>query len=82
MHFEILNSWYFLRQAFTEIHTPKLIGGASEGGSTVFSLAYFGRPACLAQSPQLHKQMALCADMDRVFEISKVFYGTCGACTC
>lgn len=26
--------------------------------------------ACLAQSPQLHKQMALCADMDRVFEIS------------
>jgi aspartyl/asparaginyl-tRNA synthetase len=25
--------------------------------------------ACLAQSPQLHKQMAICADFPRVFEI-------------
>jgi aspartyl-tRNA synthetase len=27
---------------FTEIHSPKLIGGASEGGSNVFQLQYFG----------------------------------------
>jgi len=27
---------------FTEIHTPKLIGGASEGGSEVFAVKYFG----------------------------------------
>jgi aspartyl-tRNA synthetase len=40
---------------FTEIHSPKLIGGASEGGSNVFQLKYFGDPACLAQSPQLYK---------------------------
>jgi len=33
---------------FTEIHSPKLIGGASEGGSNVFTLKYFGQPACLA----------------------------------
>ena len=58
---------------FTEIHSPKLIGGASEGGSNVFTLSYFNTPACLAQSPQLYKQMALCADMDRVFEIGPVF---------
>ncbi|GBF98768.1 hypothetical protein Rsub_11174 [Raphidocelis subcapitata] len=32
-----------------------------------------GRPACLAQSPQLPKQMAICADFDRVFEIGPVF---------
>jgi aspartyl-tRNA synthetase len=35
-------------QGFQEIHTPKLIGGASEGGSSVFKLDYMGQPGCLA----------------------------------
>jgi aspartyl-tRNA synthetase len=39
----------------------------------VFRLKYFGKDACLAQSPQLYKQMAICADFDRVFEIGPVF---------
>ena len=57
-----------------EIHSPKLIGGASEGGSNVFTLDYFGRPACLAQSPQLYKQMACAnAGLERVFETGPVF---------
>jgi aspartyl-tRNA synthetase len=59
---------------FIEIHTPKLIGGASEGGSDVFTLDYFGQPACLAMSPQLHKQMtAACSGFERVFEVGPVF---------
>ena len=29
--------------------------------------------ACLAQSPQLYKQMAISADMGRVFEVGPVF---------
>ena len=58
---------------FTEIHSPKLIAGASEGGADVFTLDYMGRTACLAQSPQLYKQMAICGDMKRVFEIGPVF---------
>jgi aspartyl/asparaginyl-tRNA synthetase len=33
---------------FIEIHSPKLIGGASEGGADVFKLNYFGKDACLA----------------------------------
>jgi aspartyl-tRNA synthetase len=60
-------------RGFTEIHTPKLIAGASEGGAEVFRTDYFGRPACLAQSPQLYKQMAICGDMGSVFEIGPVF---------
>lgn len=60
-------------QGFQEIHSPKLIGGSSEGGAEVFRLEYFGTPACLAQSPQLYKQMAICADLERVFEIGPVF---------
>ena len=59
---------------FVEIQTPKILGGASEGGSSVFHLKYFGEPACLAQSPQLYKQMcAACSDLERVFEIGPVF---------
>jgi len=63
-----------LKKDFVEIHTPKLIGGASEGGSEVFTLDYFGQPACLAMSPQLHKQMAAaCSGFERVFETGPVF---------
>lgn len=46
---------YLLLQDFIEIHTPKLIGGSSEGGANIFKLKYFGKDACLAQSPQLYK---------------------------
>ncbi|GMI09658.1 hypothetical protein TrRE_jg11349 [Triparma retinervis] len=63
-----------MSKGFTEIHTPKIIGGASEGGSDVFNLDYFGRPACLAMSPQLHKQIcAACSGFERVFECGPVF---------
>lgn len=58
---------------FTEIHSPKLIGGTSEGGAEVFRFEYFGTPACLAQSPQLYKQMGVVCDLERVFEIGPVF---------
>ena len=65
---------FLLSKNFIEIHTPKLIGGASEGGANVFTLKYFNQPACLAQSPQLYKQMAAaCGGFDRVFEIGPVF---------
>jgi len=60
-------------RGFTEIHSPKLIAGTSEGGAEVFHVGYMGRPGCLAQSPQLYKQMSICADLDRVFEIGPVF---------
>ncbi|KAJ3360351.1 hypothetical protein HDU91_004651 [Kappamyces sp. JEL0680] len=55
---------------FTEIHTPKLISAASEGGANVFKVTYFKENAFLAQSPQLYKQMMICADFDRVYEIA------------
>ncbi|KAJ3837715.1 putative aspartate-tRNA ligase [Lentinula raphanica] len=58
---------------FLEIHTPKLQGGASESGASVFKLKYFGRLAFLAQSPQLFKQMAIAADFGGVFEVGPVF---------
>jgi aspartyl-tRNA synthetase len=57
-------------RGFTEIHTPKLLGAASEGGANFFKVGYFNRSAFLAQSPQLHKQMMICADFDKVYEIA------------
>lgn len=60
---------YLDRQHFTEIQTAKLQGSATEGGASVFKVEYFGRPAFLAQSPQLAKQMAVIADMGRVYEV-------------
>ncbi len=60
-------------QGFIEIHTPKLIAGESESGAGVFTTDYFGTTACLAQSPQLFKQMAIVSDLQRVFEIGPVF---------
>jgi len=60
-------------QGFVEIHTPKIIAGESESGAGVFTTDYFGTTACLAQSPQLYKQMAISSDLDRVFEIGPVF---------
>jgi aspartyl-tRNA synthetase len=65
---------FLLQKGFVEIHTPKLLGGASEGGAAVFTLQYFDQPACLAQSPQLYKQIcAACGGFDKVFEIGPVF---------
>ena len=64
---------FLYKKGFIEIHTPKLIAGASEGGTNVFKMKYFDQDACLAQSPQLYKQMAIIGDMDRVFEIGPVF---------
>ncbi|KNE67770.1 aspartate-tRNA ligase [Allomyces macrogynus ATCC 38327] len=64
---------FLYARGFTEIHTPKMIGAASEGGANVFEVTYFKTKAYLAQSPQFYKQMMIGADFERVFEIGPVF---------
>jgi nondiscriminating aspartyl-tRNA synthetase len=60
------------RQRFVEIHTPKIVGSATESGATVFRLDYFGRPGYLAQSPQFYKQLMV-GVFERVYEVGPVF---------
>ena len=60
------------QRGFVEIHTPKLVGSATEGGANVFRLDYFGRDAFLAQSPQFYKQIMV-GVFERVFEVGPVF---------
>jgi len=64
---------YLNSKDFTEIHSPKLQGAATESGASVFKVSYFKSNAFLAQSPQLAKQMAIAADFERVYEIGPVF---------
>ncbi|QHN88113.1 Aspartate--tRNA ligase 2, cytoplasmic [Arachis hypogaea] len=50
-------------EGFVEIYTSKLIA----------LLNYKGHPVCRAESPHLHKQMPIYADVGRVFEIGSAF---------
>ena len=58
---------------FCEVHSPKLVGGATEGGAEVFAVDYFGQRAYLAQSPQLYKQLLVAAGFERVYEVGPVY---------
>lgn len=64
---------FLLKKDFIEIHSPKLIGTASESGADVFEVKYFDTKAYLAQSPQFYKQMAIAGGFGRVFECGAVF---------
>jgi aspartyl-tRNA synthetase len=64
---------YWREQGFIEIHTPKLMGSASESGAELFRVDYFDESAYLAQSPQFYKQMAMAGGFGKVFEIGPVF---------
>ncbi|WP_461865787.1 aspartate--tRNA(Asn) ligase [Thermococcus sp.] len=64
---------FFHSEWFIEIHTPKIIATATEGGTELFPMKYFEKDAFLAQSPQLYKQMMMASGLDRVYEIAPIF---------
>lgn len=71
---------HFDENGFTEMHTPKLLAEATEGGAEVFTLDYFGKTATLAQSPQFYKQMMV-GVFERVYEIAPVYRAELSATT-
>ena len=68
---EALRNFLFDR-GFLEVHTPRIIRSATEGGAALFSIDYFERKAFLAQSPQLYKEQ-LVMSLEKVFEIGPFF---------
>jgi aspartyl-tRNA synthetase len=64
---------FWREEGFIELHSPKLMGSASESGAELFHVDYFEGDAYLAQSPQFYKQMAMSAGFGKVFEIGPVF---------
>ena len=69
---ELLNE-AMIANGFIQVFTPKLAESGAEGGATLFKVDYFGRPAYLAQSPQLYKQMLMSTGLDRIYEIAPAF---------
>lgn len=64
---------FFTQNGFIELHSPKLMGVASESGAEVFKVDYFETKAFLAQSPQFYKQLGIVAGFEKVFEIGPAF---------
>jgi|YelNatPaOPRAMG01_1025707.scaffolds.fasta_scaffold00375_23 aspartyl-tRNA synthetase len=63
---------FLFEKGFLEVHTPRIIASATEGGAALFSVDYFGRKAFLAQSPQLYKEQ-LVMSLEKVFEVGPFF---------
>ncbi len=63
---------FLFQEGFLEVHTPRIIATATEGGAALFSVDYFGSKAYLAQSPQLYKEQ-LVMSLERVFEVGPFF---------
>lgn len=57
---------------FTEIQAPTIVPTATEGGSEVFKIDYYGKPAFLGQSPQLYKQIMV-GVFERVFMLAHAY---------
>ncbi|MFX1342880.1 MAG: aspartate--tRNA(Asn) ligase [Promethearchaeota archaeon] len=64
---------YLETSGFREIHTPKIVATATEGGADLFRVQYFEKKAFLAQSPQFYKQLCLVGGFDRVYEVAPVY---------
>ena len=58
---------------FNQVYTPKINAAGAEGGAELFKIQYFDKPAFLAQSPQLYKQILMSTGLDRVFELGPAF---------
>ena len=57
---------------FTEIQVPTIVPTATEGGAEVFKIDYYGKPAFLAQSPQLYKQIMV-GVFERVYMLAHAY---------
>ncbi len=63
---------FLFEKGFLEVHTPRIIASATEGGAELFAVDYFGEKAFLAQSPQLYKEQ-LVMSLEKVFEVGPFF---------
>ncbi|MCL1978301.1 MAG: aspartate--tRNA(Asn) ligase [Candidatus Bathyarchaeota archaeon] len=68
---QVIRSFLF-EKGYLEVHTPRIIASATEGGAELFSVKYFDQIAYLAQSPQLYKEQ-LTMSLEKVFEVGPFF---------
>jgi asparaginyl-tRNA synthetase len=68
---EVASKWLF-DHGYTEFQSPIFVTSACEGGSTLFPVDYFGKPAYLTQSWQLYAEAAI-SSIGKIFTIAPSF---------
>ncbi len=63
---------HWTNKGFYEYHSPEILGASCEGGSTLFEVNYYGKPAYLSQTWQLHAEPAIFA-LEKIFTIQPAF---------
>ncbi|MFA5797187.1 MAG: asparagine--tRNA ligase [Candidatus Woesearchaeota archaeon] len=63
---------YFRKEGFYEYHSPIFQATQAEGGSTLFSVNYFGKPVYLSQTWQLYAEPAIFA-LEKIYTIAPAF---------
>lgn len=63
---------YFMDRGFYEVHTPFMVSTATEGGSALFKVPFFGEEVSLTQSAQFYLE-TLIFSLENVFTISPSF---------
>ncbi|MFT5142837.1 MAG: asparaginyl-tRNA synthetase [Rhodothermales bacterium] len=63
---------FFQEDGFVQMDAPILTGNAVEGTSTLFKIDYFGKPAYLTQSGQLHGE-AMAMAMGKIYTFGPTF---------
>lgn len=63
---------YFRKEGFYEFQSPIFQATQAEGGSTLFSVNYFGKPVYLAQTWQLYAESAIFA-LEKIYCIAPSF---------
>jgi len=63
---------FLIKKGYIEVHTPRIISAAAEGGAALFKINYFDSQAYLAQSPELYKEQLITV-FEKVFEIGTFF---------
>ncbi len=65
---EGMQEW-LIKEGYTQVFTPCLMGTASESGADVFPVMYYDKEAFLRQDPQLHRQLVIAGGLDRIYDI-------------
>lgn len=60
---------FLIKNKFTEVFSPCLMGTASEGGADVFAVPYFDKESFLRQDPQLHRELLIISGFDKIFDL-------------
>jgi asparaginyl-tRNA synthetase len=63
---------YFYNKGFYEYHSPMFMSSQCEGGSTLFTCNYFGKPIFLCQTWQLHAEAGIFS-VEKIFTIAPSF---------